>query len=278
MSHQAGWERELSQKGFSLATISFFRKIAEVAQPGTISLDVTELEAMQHEFRLLRNQLDELRARIQENEINHGLPDEVLIENMRDVHLIDKTTGEAMTVNTEGRGDVVQHSHVDSTYVHFDTEFAAGAVTQDFIIIDLSDTTNYAHSNTGYIHIEELHLYAYGASSSTFTAQIGFLENVDGTDGDFYELMHLYGDKTSGQTYNFERKFYPNGPRCQSAYVTTSDNSANDTAFQTDVNLASTLDPSTADTPSGDGDIVMRIVSTTGDFAVELNLSYHTHA
>lgn len=62
-------ENELQRMGFSLGTIEWFRAIDTIASPGTISLDVTEMESLMHEFRLLRNELDVLRRAATENEI-----------------------------------------------------------------------------------------------------------------------------------------------------------------------------------------------------------------
>lgn len=46
---------------------------------------------------------------------------------------------------------------------------------------------------------------------------------------------------------------------------------------QTDVNLASTRDPATADTSSGERDMVMRVIHTAGTYTVTLMVGYHSH-
>lgn len=184
----------------------------------------------------------------------------------------------APTVNTEGRLDVVQHSHPGSGYIHVDFDVTAGAGDTDLILIDLSDTTNYPHSETGYIHIEEIHIDIDSGSSSVYSVTIGFLENVDATDGDLYEIMHVDGSKDAGLSKEISRKFYPNGPRCSSTYIATSDITLNDTTYQTDVNLATTIDPGTADTPPGSGDLVLIANTTSANIGVEINIAYHTHA
>jgi len=77
MAASRGWEREFLAKGFSRATVAFLRDIETVVQPSVISLDITELEALQHEFRLLRNTLDTMLDRIQNLEasmLNNLLP------------------------------------------------------------------------------------------------------------------------------------------------------------------------------------------------------------
>jgi hypothetical protein len=194
---------------------------------------------------------------------------------MNTVIIRDGTSGKEMTVNDEGRGDVVQHAHPNNGTFQF-VQHSISA-SQDFIIVDISDTTNYPHVNTTYIHLENLGINIDADATADYEIQIGFLENVDATDGDFYGLYHIDGSKKVGQNYDSFLQLYPNGPRMRSESVVSSTISTNDTAFQTDVNLATTLDPSTADTPSGSGDMVVRITMNAGSISLILSGSYHTH-
>ena len=183
--------------------------------------------------------------------------------------------GEAATVNSEGRADVTQHAHPNNGSFHFAADVSA---TTDFIILDISDTVNYPHVETGYAHIEHLMVQVEASNTADYNISFGYLENVDGTNGDYHEMYSMNGDKTVGRNKAVVLPVYPNGDKMTSTKTVTSIKSLNDTAFQTDVNLGSTLDPGTADTPSGDGDLVMRITITAGTLNVSLNGAYHTHA
>lgn len=170
--------------------------------------------------------------------------------------------------------DVIQHSHEDTGMMLFSTTLTA---SQDFILVDISNTTDYHHVSTDYIHIDNWSLDIDATTNANYTLEIGYLENVDGTNGDFTSINEESGSNKLGVNKSVNYIPYPNGPRCQSTWFTSSIKSLNDTAFQTDVNLASTLDPSTADTPSGDGDLVLRAVVSAGTITVGLRISYHTH-
>lgn len=272
-------ERNLQKLGLNQQNIATLRDLdKQILSGGVISLDITELEALQHEFRIVKNRLDSIEAGLQNHDIEFfHKPDEQIIAEMRETIIIDPTTGKKATVDTNGRQDIVQHAHPDGSYIHCDFDVTAGAGNFDLILIDLSDTTNYHHTNTGYIHIEEIYIDIDSGSSSVYTITVGFLENVDGTDGDFYEIMHISGDKNAGLSKEIHKKFFPNGPKCSSSYVTTSGVTLNDVTYQTDVNLATTLDPATADTPPGSGDLVIRAITTSADIGVEINIAYHTH-
>lgn len=189
---------------------------------------------------------------------------------------VDGNTGKAMTVNSEGRGDVVQHAHVGQATLHFTVEGLEVGIHR-FILIDISDTANYPHINTDYVHIEWLHTEIDGNNQADYTSCIGFLKNVDASNGDRYALSCVSGTKTAGQSIRLFENYYPNGYRLRSESIVTSNISLNDTAYQTDVNLKSTLNPITADTPAGNGDVILEIVVNAGVVNANIDLGYHTH-
>ena len=62
--------------------------------------------------------------------------------------------GKAPSINSEGYLDSVQHAHPDSGIFHFHA--SSIAASQDFILIDISDDTNYPHAAGSYAHLEWL--------------------------------------------------------------------------------------------------------------------------
>lgn len=179
------------------------------------------------------------------------------------------------TTNSQGRLDIVQHSHLDNQWGYF---VATGlTASQDFILIDISDTTNYNHGSTSYVHLEFLRVSVDASATADYAVEIGYLDNVDDTDGDFHPIFGIRGNNTVGVIKEIIEPFYPNGPKCHTGGTVGSRVSSNDTAFQTDVNLASTLDPSTVDTPSGNGDLVLRATISAGTVSILTEFSYHTH-
>jgi len=67
-------EREFADKGFSRAAIEWFREVNDIVQPGQSSLDVNEIEALMHEFRLVKTQIDEITDRLQSIEFTENMP------------------------------------------------------------------------------------------------------------------------------------------------------------------------------------------------------------
>jgi hypothetical protein len=183
--------------------------------------------------------------------------------------------GDIATVNSEGRLDVVQHAHPDSSILHFDVALAAST---NFTLIDISDTTNYPHVNTGSVHLEWLKIAVDATAAANYEVELGFLENVDATNSDIYIFNHIIGTRTAGQVKEIFQNFYPNGGRLTSSKLVTHDIRLNNATFQTDVNQKTTLDPSTADTPSGDGDLIVIVDINAGEVDLSIDCGYHSHS
>lgn len=195
---------------------------------------------------------------------------------LRKLILVDAVTGEALDINIEGRAEIVQHAHPDTGAIHFHVE-GLTAGTYRFILIDLSDTTNYPHANTSYAHVEWIEAQVDSNNTGDYTVSLGFLENVDDANGDRYISKHWSGTKTAGNQLLAFDNLLPAGWRMRSQSIATHAISTNDTNYQTDVNLPSTLDPATSDTPSGNGDIVLEIVVNVGEIDVSFDIGYHSH-
>lgn len=198
-----------------------------------------------------------------------------LIKTVKEFFITDPTTGKRATVDELGHLDVIAHAHAEGGLFHF----VSGSLSadQDFIVIDKSDTTNYPHDNTGWLHSGWFLLKIDADSAAAYTIRLGFLANVDATNGDFIEVHRLAATKQTGNQVFAFFPMDPHGAKMRASSMVSSINDLNDTAFQTDVNLATTIDPSTADTPSGDGDMVLRVEITAGNIDITLDGAYHSH-
>lgn len=178
------------------------------------------------------------------------------------------------TVTSEGETSAhVVPGHVDIEVVHIDVEVSAASTT-GFMVIDLSDTTNWPHTATG--HIDIAHILLNINPTATFVGDVafGFLTNVDGDNGDFNGVFEIHMDKKQDSITQF-MNYGAFEVSLESAHwfgpIT-----ANDIIWQTDVNLAGP-DGNTS-FPSGAGDFVMLVTATTSDVAVGLTVGYRTHA
>lgn len=190
--------------------------------------------------------------------------------------VVSESTDVSMTVNSEGRGDVVQHEHPSRTAIHITVNNLTTGVYR-YVIVDMSDTVNYKHIAGEYAHLEWVEIQIDSDNTGAFTAGLGFVENVDASGGDRYIVKHWSGDKTAGNSFQELVNLYPNGWRMISSHVTTHEVSLADAGYQADVLLPSTLNPTAADTYPGDGDVVLEVTVEAGSVNMSFELSYHTH-
>lgn len=158
----------------------------------------------------------------------------------------------------------------DTDIVHFDIQNVQAQTA--YMIVDLSDTTNWPHTKTGYITIEYLILEVDPDSSYAGEVKLGFLSNVDVDNGDFHQIIDIDMARQSAllvETIDFGS----HGMDLEKAHwfgPTTADS----TLFQTDTSLKGP-DGNTS-YPAGDGDLVLIIERTAGAVDVSLTIGYET--
>lgn len=159
----------------------------------------------------------------------------------------------------------------DTDIVHLDKQ---GIVAQTAImLIDLSDTINWPHVNTGHIVIEYVILEIDPADQYLGEVKFGFLENVDASNGDFHQIIDIDMARKSDlfvETLDFGSHGLDLRTNHWFGPTTNSDK------FQTDVDL---LGPDgTTAFPSGNGDLVMLVEVSAQTVDVSITVGYETVA
>ncbi len=174
-------------------------------------------------------------------------------------------------IESDGRTSQSVVSGFTNTFtVH--AEFHDIAADTAFMLIDLSDTTNWPHTDTDHIVIEYLILQVDPNSSFVGEIKLGFLSSVDATDGDFNQILEIDLRKQSAlvvEVINFGSHGLHLEASRHFGLV-----SADNVLFQTDTNLEGP-DGQTS-YPSGDGDLVLFVDQTTSDVNVSITLGYET--
>ena len=165
--------------------------------------------------------------------------------------------------------------YTNTQTVHMDVSTSSTLIA--YMLVDLSDTTNWKHSNTGEIIIEYIMLEVDPDTNFAGEVKIGYLTNVDGTDGDFNQILDI-DMRRKANLFAEVIDFGSHGLHC-------ADSShfgpiiANSTLFQTDVNLGGPDDYTTLAYPSGDGDLVMIVDGDgTNTVNVSITIGYETAA
>jgi len=109
--------------------------------------------------------------------------------------------------------------------------------------------------------------------------KIGYLKNVDATNGDFVTLFDI-DMKKSADLFVETIDFGSHGVHCTDTHH-FGPVDANNTIFQTDVNLGGPDDPTTLTYPSGAGDLILLVTGSGAGNAgvdVSITLGYETVA
>ena len=176
-------------------------------------------------------------------------------------------------ITKDGRtSQFVAQGFTETHTIHIDVQNIQAQTA--FMLIDLSDTTNWAHSATGHINIEYLIIEVDPDTAYFGEVKVGFLTNVSATDGDFNQILDIDMARQSDLLVE-NIDFGSHGFDCEANHhfgpIT-----ADSTLFQTDVNLEGP-DGNTS-YPSGAGDLVMIIERSAGAVDVSITLGYEAVA
>lgn len=139
--------------------------------------------------------------------------------------------------------------------------------TTGYVLIDKSDTTNYPHTHTGCLGLLHYHVVLNPGGNYVGNVQIGFLEDVDTNNGDFYPITTYTMQKQPAT--EVENVVYDYPVLLNSDDVITVQ-SSDDSTWQTDSALSS---PNGTSNP-GDGDFVMKVTVSSDDIAVSISSKY----
>ncbi len=183
-----------------------------------------------------------------------------------------KPSGDLLTVSGRTSQFVVL-GWTETFTVHLDTQDVGAQ--QAFMLIDLSDTTAWPHTDTDHINLEYLILEVDPDATYLGEVKLGFLSNVDATDGDFNQVIDIDMAKKSDLVIEVIN-FGSHGLHLETDHH-FGPILANSTLFQTDVNLVGPPGGAAA-YPSGAGDFVMLVERSAGAVDVSITIGYETVA
>lgn len=177
-------------------------------------------------------------------------------------------------------GDIIDHDNVKSQSVvtgftntfTIHGDFMAINVQTAFMLIDLSHTGNWAHTNTGHIILEYIILEVDPDTSYFGEVKLGFLTNVDADNGDFNQIIDVDMAKRSDLVVEII-EFGSHGLDCNTDHH-FGPIIANSALFQTDVNLKGP--DGATNYPSGNGDLILLVERSAGIVDVSTTIGYET--
>ncbi len=174
-------------------------------------------------------------------------------------------------ISYEGQNSLrTTFGHKPTFMIHLNAQSISGDTA--YVLIDLSGTTDWPHTDTGLIIVEWITINANPSSTFRGDIELGFLTNVDGTDGDFHEIHDLHLEK-QGSEIAIAWSHTDHGLALQTSTWYGPIN-IDDITFQNDVLL---IGPSGISSfVSGNGDMVLKITATAGDISIGIAVGYTT--
>lgn len=159
------------------------------------------------------------------------------------------------------------------------------AADEGFVLVDLSDTVNFPHTETGKVRVYSIHVdieRGETAASGEYIVYIGVITEVDATDGSTKWIAVMHEETDHQATDDAAKSFYiwqwPEGLDLEISGgapvmgVSNVGHSAN-VIWQTDVALDSPIGD--ASNAPGAGDLVMFVDETGGTGTISLSVTVH---
>ena len=159
------------------------------------------------------------------------------------------------------------------------------AASTAYVLVDLSDTTNFPHAGTTELHLKWLSLNTEKATDGAYDIFVGVITEVDATNGTadwihVFHLEHVNNSTDSTDRYSAVIDFTGGGGMEQGincnitggalTYVVTNQQQAGHTNWQTDVDLAS---PVGTTTNPGPGDLVVWVEEVAGSGTIDFSIT-----
>ncbi len=175
----------------------------------------------------------------------------------------------------------------ETYFVSVGAEAVSGSTA--YVLVDLSDITNFPHKATTALHLMGLILHAEKASDGVYDIWVGVITEVDATNGTA-EWIHVYHLEASGNPTDSTDRFAqaidfslgghnPNGINLRitggsSLHLATNQSQAGHVNWQTDTGLASPVGGAGGATGKpGAGDLVVWVEEVSGSGTIDFIIS-----
>jgi hypothetical protein len=172
----------------------------------------------------------------------------------------------------------------------------AVAASTAYVLVDLSDTTNFPHNEDNWINVLGALVNAETKSDGQYDIWLGVVTENDGTDGTakWFDVLHCENrDNATDDTghFDFKRDYTfgganPDGINCKvtaagaTPYIGSNQAQAGNSNWQNDVGLASIAGAAGGTTGEpGVGDVVMWVEKAAGSGTLDFSiaLAYEDH-
>ena len=178
---------------------------------------------------------------------------------------------ETASITSENYLDVSINSNHNGSSISFS---AVGVVaTTGYVLLDLSDSTNYPHTNTGEVHVDWIIVDYLGDNACVGSIEVGFIASITSDNADWHSVAKAHLDKKETER-PIQINFNPQHIACTTAEHLSGGTMFHndDTTFQNDTPLTATH----ATVAPAAGDLVCKVTLSAGSVGFADTIGYHT--
>jgi len=148
------------------------------------------------------------------------------------------------------------------------------ATTTGYVLIDLSDIVNYPHIYVHHIGIDWIIMSGLASSTAVGCYDVGFITRINGTNCDWYSLIHGCFDKKE-EKFDVALNFVPQSLVCLATKHISGGSMkfTNDATFKT----GGTVEGVYGNPTPAVGDVVLKVTIAAGQGNLAVVIGYHSH-
>jgi hypothetical protein len=180
-------------------------------------------------------------------------------------------------LDEEMRAGNVAHAHDSAGFVHFHLDEITA--NQSFLVIDLSDTDFYTHSEKYSIHLDQIFYRIDADSNASYRVRLWAVDNLTNDDCTRTMVWSESGTRSTGVNIGDILPMNPYGPVLRDGRIASTMIENNYTGYNLLTPLSSTKDTTVSNVIPGDGDMVIEFIfNNNNPIEPHFIFTYHTHS
>lgn len=179
--------------------------------------------------------------------------------------------------NEETIVGTVAHAHSSTGFVHFHRTSITASTS--YIVIDLSDTTNFFHTETFLIHLDKFWYRIDADNNASYIVNIWALNDVTASNCTRTMIWSESGQKSTNVNLQGDISLSPYGPLVTKNKIASTMKETLYAGYNLSTPMRTTITPESATTAPGNGDMIIEFIMNEAN-AIEPHFlfSYHTHS
>jgi hypothetical protein len=177
----------------------------------------------------------------------------------------------------ESSSGFVEHAHSSAGFIHFHLESITASTS--YIVIDLSDTTNYFHLKDYLIHLDKFWYRIDADNNASYRVNLWAIDDITSISCTRTMVWSESGEKATDVNLQGDVTMSPYGPLVTKDKIASTMKEAGYEGYNLSTPMKSTIYPSAASVTPGNGDLILEfIMNEANPIEPHFLFAYHTHS